>query len=84
MNDFNRVTNVHVRKAPDLHPLLHALTTASRHPIIKFDGLTLCAQDLHVQVCQTTGRRESQLDHALDGDGVVVQVVKQGTVLVVV
>lgn len=46
--------------------------------------LTLCAQDLHVQVCQAAGSRQCQFDHALDGDGVAVQVVKQRAVLVVV
>ena len=46
--------------------------------------LTLSAQELHVQVSQAAGGRQGQLDHALDGDRVVVQVVEQGSVLVVV
>ena len=46
--------------------------------------LTLGAQDLHVQVRQAAGGRQRQLDHALDGDRVAVQVVEEGAVLVVV
>ena len=45
---------------------------------------TLGSQDLHVQVSQAAGRRQRQLDHPLDGDGVAVQVVEQRAVLVVV
>lgn len=47
-------------------------------------NLTLSAEDLHVEVCQAACSRERQLDHALDGDGVAVQVVKQRAVLVIV
>lgn len=46
--------------------------------------LTLGAEDLHVKVCQATGCGQSQFDHALDGDGVVVQVVEERAVLVIV
>lgn len=46
--------------------------------------LTLSAQDLHVQVRQAAGGRQRQFDHALDGDGVTVQVVEKGAVLVIV
>lgn len=45
---------------------------------------TLRADDLHVQVGQATGCGQGQLDHALNGHGVAVQVVKEGAVLVVV
>lgn len=37
-----------------------------------------------MQVRQAAGGRQRQLDHALDGDGVAVQVVEKGAVLVVV
>lgn len=46
--------------------------------------LTLSAEDLHVQVRQAAGGRQRQLDHALDGDRVTVQVVEKGAVLVIV
>lgn len=46
--------------------------------------LTLSAEDLHVQVRQAAGGRQRQFDHALDGDGVTVQVVEEGAVLVIV
>ena len=46
--------------------------------------LTLSAEDLHMQVGQATGSWQRQFDHALDGDGVVVQVVKKRAVLMVI
>ena len=46
--------------------------------------LTLCANYLHVEVSQAAGGGQGQFDHALHGDGVAVQVVKQGTMLMVV
>ena len=46
--------------------------------------LTLCPHYLHVQVGEAAGRGQGQLDHALHGDRVAVQVVEQRAVLVVV
>lgn len=37
-----------------------------------------------MQVGQSAGGGQGQFDHALDGDGVAVQVVEQGAVFVVV
>lgn len=37
-----------------------------------------------MEVGEAAGGRQRQLDHALDGDGVAVQVVEEGAVLVVV
>lgn len=46
--------------------------------------LTLSAEDLHVQVGQAAGGRQGQFDHALDGDGVAVKIVKKRAVLMIV
>lgn len=46
--------------------------------------LTLSAHNLHVQVCQPTGRRQGQLNHPLNGHCVAVQIIKQGTMLMIV
>lgn len=46
--------------------------------------LTLCSYDLHMEVGQAAGSGQRQLDHTLHGDGVAVQVVKQGAVFMVV
>lgn len=46
--------------------------------------LTLSAEDFHMQMCQAARSRKCKFDHAFDADGVAVQVVEQGAVLVVV
>ena len=50
----------------------------------KSAGLTLCSHDLHVEVSQAAGGGQGEFDHAFDGDGVAVQVVEQGAVLMIV
>lgn len=45
---------------------------------------TLCSEDLHVQMSQAAGGRQSQFDHSFSVDRVAIKVVKQRTVLVVV
>lgn len=45
---------------------------------------TLSTHDLHVQVGQPAGSRQSKLDHPLYGHRVAVQVVKERSVLVVI
>lgn len=44
---------------------------------------TLRADDFHVEVGQSAGDRQSQDKHGLDGQGVSIQVVVEGAVLVV-
>lgn len=46
--------------------------------------LTLCAHYLHVEVGEAAGCGQGQFDHALHGDRVAVQVVKQGAVFMVI
>jgi len=46
--------------------------------------LTLSAEDLHMQVSQAADSRQGQLDHALDGDRVAVEILKQRAVLMIV
>lgn len=63
----------------DWWELLSPVTDWSTWP-----SLTLRANDLHVEVGQAAGSGQGKFDHALHGDGVAVQVVKQRAMLMVV
>ncbi len=49
-----------------------------------FVCLTLCADNLHVEVGEAAGCGQGQFDHSFHSDCVAVQVIKQGAMFVVI
>lgn len=62
----------------------HHENVLALHIAVRDRWLALCADDLRVQVDQTSGGGDEQLEHLLQTDQVPVKIIIEGTVFVIV